>query len=52
MPVVEEYLEKDKEYKRKFGNRTFLLYQVGVFFEVYGLENHESFENVKTFSDI
>ena len=46
MTVVEEYLEKDQYYKKKFGERTFFLYQVGTFFEVYGLENDKSYENI------
>lgn len=46
MTVVEEYLEKDQYYKRKFGERTFFLYQVGTFFEVYGVENDKSYENI------
>ena len=50
--LINEYLKKDKEYKRQYGNNTFLLFQVGSFFEVYGLIEHESYENIKIFSDI
>ena len=50
--LINEYLKKDKEYKSQYGNNTFLLFQVGSFFEVYGLIEHESYENIKIFSDI
>ncbi len=50
--LINEYLKKDKEYKRQYGNNTFLLFQVGSFFEVYGLIEDKSYENIKIFSDI
>ena len=51
MGIVEEYLKKDLHYKKKYGERTFLLYHVGSFYEVYGLENHYSYENIKQYSE-
>jgi DNA mismatch repair protein MutS len=52
MRLIEEYFQKDSEYKDKFGYKTFLLYQVGSFFEVYALENHESYRNIEAFSSV
>ena len=52
MRLIDDYLKKDKEYKEKYGNNTFLLFQVGAFFEVYGLIDDITYENIKNFSDI
>ena len=53
MKIVEEYLHLDNKYKNKYGAKTFLLYQVGSFFEVYGLENTDlSMKNIRKFGDI
>jgi len=52
MGLVEDYLRIDNEYKNKYGEKTFLLYQVGAFFEVYGLMEHTSYENIKIFGEI
>lgn len=52
MRLVEEYFKKDAEYKDKYGYNTFLLYQVGSFFEVYALEDHESYKNIEAFSSV
>jgi DNA mismatch repair protein MutS len=51
MTVLEEYFKLDKDYKRQYGEKTFLLYQVGSFFEVYGLDP-ENMKNIKLFCDI
>lgn len=51
MKVIDEYFLLDKQYKELYGKTTFLLYQVGSFFEVYGIEN-QNIENIKTFSEI
>ena len=51
MKLIQEYLEKDQYYKNIYGKKTILLYQVGIFFEIYGMMNHESYENVKNVSD-
>lgn len=53
MRMIDEYFDKDKYYKSKYGKKTFLLYQVGSFFEVYAIKNDEaSMENIKTYSEI
>uniref|UniRef100_A0AB39J9E4 Muts7 n=1 Tax=Florenciella sp. virus SA2 TaxID=3240092 RepID=A0AB39J9E4_9VIRU len=52
MTMINEYFEKDKIYKKKHGEKTFLLYQVGSFFEVYGLKDDPSYENIEKFSEI
>ena len=39
--MLSEYFEKDEKYKRKYGKNTFLLFQVGSFFEVYALNNNK-----------
>ena len=51
MTLILEYLEKDNYYKNIYGKKTILLYQVGIFFEIYGMINHESYENVKNVSN-
>lgn len=50
MKLVEEYLQLEREYKKKYGNKTFLLFQVGSFFEVYGLEGE--MKTINKFSQI
>ena len=53
MRMIDEYFEKDKYYKSKYGKRTFLLYQVGSFFEVYGIKNDvSSMENIESYTEI
>ena len=53
MRMIDEYFEKDKHYKNKYGKKTFLLYQVGSFFEVYGIKNNDSsMENIERFAEI
>lgn len=37
--IVTEYLKTSEEYKKKYGNRSILLYQVGSFFEIYALKD-------------
>ena len=51
MKLIEEYFLLDKQYKKTYGKKTFLLYQVGSFFEVYGIEN-ENDTSIKKFSEI
>ena len=36
--MMGEYFQKYKEYKNKFGEKMFLLWQCGSFFEVYGIK--------------
>lgn len=51
--MIDEYFEKDKYYKSKYGEKTFLLYQVGSFFEVYGIKNNSSsMQNIEVFTEI
>jgi len=52
MRLIDEYFKKDSQYKEQYGNSTFLLYQVGAFFEVYGIINEKSYENIQTFSEM
>jgi DNA mismatch repair protein MutS len=50
MSLVKQYFELLKEYKSKYGEQTFLLMQVGSFFEVYSKQ--ETDENMLAFSKI
>ena len=38
--MMGEYFQKYKEYKNKFGEKMFLLWQCGSFFEVYGIKKN------------
>jgi len=42
MALVKEYFRLTQNYKNEYGERTILLYQVGAFFEVYGLQDKSS----------
>ena len=42
MALVKEYFRLTQNYKNEYGERTLLLYQVGAFFEVYGLQDKSS----------
>jgi DNA mismatch repair protein MutS len=50
MSLIKQYFELLKEYKSKYGENTFLLMQVGSFFEVYS--NQEMDANMQAFSKI
>jgi DNA mismatch repair protein MutS len=50
MSLVKQYFDLLKEYKSKYGEQTFLLMQVGSFFEVYSKQ--ETDENMMAFSKI
>lgn len=50
MALVRQYFEWLKEHQSKYGKSTFLLLQVGSFFEVYSKQ--ESDENIQAFSKI
>ena len=51
--MIDEYFEKEKYYKNKYGKKTFLLYQVGSFFEVYGIKGDvTSMENIESYAEI
>ena len=51
---IEIYLEKLKEYQKKYGEKVFLLWQCGTFFEVYAHkdESHPTYYHIKKYSDI
>lgn len=38
--MTNEYFNKFEEYKKRFGNKIFLLWQCGSFYEVYGLKKN------------
>ena len=51
MSMIQDYFRIEKTYQDKYGEKTFLLYQVGSFFEVYWIQNkHE--KHCKIFSEI
>lgn len=51
MSMIQEYFAIEKKYQCIYGEKTFLLYQVGSFFEVYGIqEKHD--KHCKLFSDM
>ena len=50
MSLVRQYFDLLKEYKSKYGEKTFLLLQVGSFFEVYSRE--EQCPMIQTFSRV
>jgi DNA mismatch repair protein MutS len=41
MPLIEDYLELQKKYEEKYGDKTIVLYECGQFFEIYGVVNNE-----------
>ena len=51
MAMIQEYFRIEKEYQDKYGEKTFLLYQVGSFFEVYGIQNKRE-KHCKSFSEM
>lgn len=51
MKLIDEYFSLEKEYQAKYGVNTFLLFQVGSFFEVYGLEDKHT-RYISRFSEI
>ena len=38
--MMDDYFEKFKEYKKKFGDKMFLIWQCGSFFEIYGIKRN------------
>ena len=50
MKLYDEYFSHSLSYKKKYGEKTFLIYQVGSFFEVYGIEG--DLENIQKYSNI
>ena len=37
MTLIDDYLELQEKYEKKFGEKTIVLMQVGGFFEIYGV---------------
>jgi len=52
MKMLEEYFKHYQMYKEKYGEKTFLLYHVGSFFEVYAVKNEDTYDNIEKFSEI
>ena len=53
MAMYGEYFTAYKAYRSKYGERTFLLYQVGAFFEVYAKKSdEETYDAIKIYSEI
>ena len=40
--LVKEYLQKNESYQKQYGEKTVLFYNVGSFFEIYGIKDHPS----------
>ena len=51
MLMIQEYFNKLNEYKNKFGDTVFLLYQVGAFYEVYATKTL-NMQNIQDYSEI
>ncbi len=51
MKLIEEYFLLETKYKEKYGEQTFLLMQVGSFFEVYGMQDIHM-KTIQCFSNI
>lgn len=41
MTLIDEYLELQEKYEKKYGEKTIVLMEVGSFFEIYGVVNDE-----------
>ena len=50
--ATEQYFNLCEEYKEKYGEKTFLLYQIGSFFEVYAMEGHETLNTLNKFAEL
>ena len=50
--ATEQYFNLCEEYKEKYGEKTFLLYQIGSFFEVYAMEGHETLDTLNKFAEL
>ena len=50
MPLIEDYIELQEKYEKKYGDKTIVLYECGQFFEIYGVVNEE--ENFGKIYDI
>ena len=45
MTLIDEYLETQEKYEKKYGSNTIVLMQVGHFFEAYGVNNDDENNN-------
>ena len=53
MPLIEDYIELQEKYEKKYGDKTIVLYECGQFFEIYGVVNEtESLGRIYEISDI
>ena len=50
MPLIEDYIDLQLKYEKKYGDKTIVLYECGQFFEIYGVVNEE--ENFGKIYDI
>ena len=39
MTLIDEYLDEQDKYEKKYGEKTIILMEVGSFFEIYGINN-------------
>ena len=37
--MIDDYLELQKKYEKKYGKKTIVLFECGKFFEIYGVVN-------------
>ena len=55
MTLIDDYLEEQIKYEKKYGKSTIVLMQVGHFYEAYGVNNEDentNSENMKLLADI
>ena len=52
MSIIGEYLSIVKKYTEKYGERLFVLFQVGSFFEVYALKDDVSELSITAFANV
>jgi len=51
--ICEEYLEYQKQFENKYGKKTIVFIEVGVFYNIYGIDNKQyKFGKVKEITDI
>ena len=50
--LIKEYLLKSKAYQEQYGKKTVLFYQVGSFFEIYGIKDDETEYFAKTIGEL
>ena len=55
MTLIDEYLEEQQKYEKKYGKQTIVLMQVGHFYEAYAVNNEKeksNSDNLYQLSDI